>query len=344
MTREKTPSLGLPESGRIVVTGSVAFDYLMRFPGRFVEHLIPDRMERLSVSFLVDDMRRVPGGCAANIAYGLALLGEKPLLLATAGHDAADYRDWLARQGVDVSGLRIYEDVFTASFFVSTDSDQNQLASFFTGAMARARDLSVSDAAPGDLALVVISPNDPRAMAQYAAECRSLAIPFLYDPSQQVARLSGEELSAGLEGAFLLIANEYEFGILHQKTGLSREDLEARVPVLVITRGVEGSMVSVAGARGRERHEIPAARLETPAVDPTGVGDAYRAGLVRGIRIGAPWEVAGRIGSVAAALSLESLGPQPPRYPPEEFRARYARSFEDEPLLERLFSEDAARG
>ena len=240
MTREKTPSLGLPESGRIVVTGSVAFDYLMRFPGRFVEHLIPDRMERLSISFLVDDMRRVPGGCAANIAYGLALLGEKPLLLATAGHDAADYRDWLARQGVDVSGLRIYEDVFTASFFVSTDSDQNQLASFFTGAMARARDLSVSDAAPGDLALVVISPNDPRAMAQYAAECRSLAIPFLYDPSQQVARLSGEELSAGLEGAFLLIANEYEFGILHQKTGLSREDLEARVPVLVITRGVEG--------------------------------------------------------------------------------------------------------
>jgi len=344
VTREKTPSLGLPVSGRIVVTGSVAFDYLMRFPGRFVEHLIPDRMERLSVSFLVDDMRRVPGGCAANIAYGLALLGEKPLLLATAGHDAADYRDWLARQGVDVSGLRIYEDVFTASFFVSTDSDQNQLASFFTGAMARARDLSVSDAAPGDLALVVISPNDPRAMAQYAAECRSLAIPFLYDPSQQVARLSGEELSAGLEGAFLLIANEYEFGILHQKTGLSREDLEARVPVLVITRGVEGSVVSVAGARGRERHEIPAARLETPAVDPTGVGDAYRAGLVRGIRIGAPWEVAGRIGSVAAALSLESLGPQPPRYPPEEFRARYARSFEDEPLLERLFSEDAARG
>ena len=344
MTREETPSLGLPESGRIVVTGSVAFDYLMRFPGRFVEHLIPDRMERLSVSFLVDDMRRVPGGCAANIAYGLALLGEKPLLLATAGHDAADYRDWLARQGVDVSGLRIYEDVFTASFFVSTDSDQNQLASFFTGAMARARDLSVSDAAPGDLALVVISPNDPRAMEQYAAECRSLAIPFLYDPSQQVARLSGEELSAGLEGAFLLIANEYEFGILHQKTGLSREDLEARVPVLVITRGVEGSVVSVAGARGRERHEIPAARLETPAVDPTGVGDAYRAGLVRGIRIGAPWEVAGRIGSVAAALSLESLGPQPPRYPPEEFRARYARSFEDEPLLERLFSENAARG
>jgi len=344
VTREAAPSFRLPESGRIVVTGSVAFDYLMRFPGRFVEHLIPDRMERLSVSFLVDEMRRVPGGCGANIAYGLALLGEKPLLLATAGRDAADYRDWLGRHGVDVSGLRIHEDVFTASFFVSTDRDQNQLASFYTGAMARARDLPLSGAAPGDVALVVISPNDPQAMAQYAAECRELAIPFLYDPSQQVARLTGEELLAGLEGAFLSIANEYEIGILHQKTGLSREDLEARVPVLVITHGEEGSIISVAGSRGRVRHEIPAAPLEGPAIDPTGVGDAYRAGLVRGIRIGAPWEVAGRMGSVAAAMVLESLGPQPPRYAAEEFRARYARSFEDEPLLERLFSEEAAPG
>jgi adenosine kinase len=342
--REASPSLRLPESGRIVVTGSVAFDYLMRFPGHFIEHLIPDRMERLSVSFLVDEMRRVPGGCGSNIAYGLALLGERPLLLATAGCDATDYRDWLARQGVDISGLRIHDDVFTASFFVSTDSDQNQLASFYTGAMARARDLSLSDAGVADVALVVISPNDPRAMEQYAAECRKLAIPFVYDPSQQVARLSGEDLLAGLGGAFLLIANEYEFGILHQKTGLSREDLEERVPVLVITRGEEGSVISVAGPRGRMRQEIPAALLERPAIDPTGVGDAYRAGLVRGIRIGAPWEVAGRIGSVAAALVLESLGPQPPRYPPEEFLARYARSFEEEPLLERLFSEEAATG
>jgi len=344
VTREGSPSLRLPESGRIVVTGSVAFDYLMRFPGRFIEHLIPDRMERLSVSFLVDEMRRVPGGCGSNIAYGLALLGEKPLLLATAGRDAADYRDWLARQGVDVSGLQIHEDVFTASFFVSTDRDHNQLASFYTGAMARARDLPLSGAGAADVALVVISPNDPRAMAQYAAECRELAIPFLYDPSQQVARLSGEELLAGLDGAFLLIANEYEFGILHQKTGLSREDLEARVPVLVITRGQEGSIVSVAGPRGRVRHEVPAARLERPAVDPTGVGDAYRAGLVRGIRIGAPWEVAGRIGSVAAVLVLESLGPQPPRYAPEEFFGRYRRSFDEEPLLERLFAEEATSG
>jgi len=334
----------LPEAGRVVVTGSVAFDYLMRFPGRFVEHLIPDQMQRLSVSFLVDDMRRVPGGCGSNIAYGLALLGERPLLLATAGRDGVEYRDWLARQGIDVSGLSIHEDVFTASFFVSTDQDQNQLASFYTGAMARARDLSLRGASAADAALVVISPNDPEAMARYARECRDLAVPFLYDPSQQVARLSGEDLVAGLDGAFVLVVNDYEFGILRQKTGLSREDLESRVPALVVTHGADGSTISVVGPRARERHEIPVATLEKAALDPTGVGDAYRAGLVRGIRIGASWEVAGRIGSVAAAIVLESQGPQPPRYSGEDFLARYARSFGREPLLERLFSPEGAAG
>jgi adenosine kinase len=339
-----SPPLPLPDAGRIVVTGSVAFDYLMRFPGRFVEHLVPDRMDRLSVSFLVDDMRRVPGGCGSNISYGLAILGERPLLVASAGRDAADYRDWLAREGVDVSGLVLQPDLFTASFFVSTDRDQNQLASFYTGAMARARDLSISDAAPGDVALVVISPNDPDAMGKYAGECRELAIPFVYDPSQQVARLSGADLLEGIAGAFLVITNDYEAGILAQKTELGREELEERVPVLVTTHGAEGSTISVAGPRGRERHEVPAARLARPAVDPTGVGDAYRAGLLRGIRVGAPWDVAGRIGSVAAAFVLESIGPQPPRYTPDKFVGRYESEFGGEPLLGRLFSGESAPG
>lgn len=332
--------LPLPDSGRIVVTGSVAFDYLMRFPGRFVEHLVPDRMDRLSVSFLVDEMRRVPGGCASNIAYGLALLGERPVLLATAGQDAGEYRDWLAREGVDVSGLVLHPDVFTASFFVSTDRDQNQLASFYTGAMARARDLTLREGAPPDVALVVISPNDPDAMLRYAAECRELGIPFVYDPSQQVARLSGEDLLAGADEAFLLICNDYEFGILQQKSELSCEEIEERVPVLVTTHGARGSTISVAGPRGRKRYDVPAAMLVGPPVDPTGVGDAYRAGLVRGIRVGAPWEVSGRIGSVAAAFVLETQGPQPERYELEEFVSRYVETFGDEPFLERLFSRD----
>jgi len=327
-----------PSKGRVVVTGSVAFDYLMRFPGRFTEHLIPDRMSRLSVSFLVDEMRRVPGGCGPNIAYSLALLGERPILLATAGSDAAEYRDHLGREGVDVSALRIEPDLFTASFFVSTDDDQNQLASFYTGAMARAHELSIRSLDAGPIGFAVISPNDPPAMAAYAEECRALRIPFLYDPSQQVTRLSGEEMREGFRGAEILIVNDYEFGILAHKTGLSREDLEQRVPILIVTHGPDGSTISAAGdSNGRAVYEIPAARVETEAVDPTGVGDAYRAGLLRGIRIGAPLPVAGRIGSVAAVFGIESLGPQPPRYTPAEFLERYVRNYGAAPQLSRIF-------
>ena len=322
--------------GRVIVTGSVAFDYLMRFPGRFVEHLMPDRLERLSVSFLVDEMRRVPGGCAPNIAYGLALLGERPLLFATAGHDAAAYREALAAAGVDVSGLALQSDLFTASFFVSTDHDHNQIASFYTGAMARARDLSLTGLGDGAASLAVVSPNDPAAMQKYAGECRRIGLPFLYDPSQQVARLSGEELLAGARGARVVIVNDYELGIIVQKTGRSREELEAEMPVLVATHGAEGSTISVAASGSRSRHAIPPARLEREALDPTGVGDAYRAGLVRGMRLGLPWEVSGRMGSVAAAFGLESPGPQPPSYAIADFRARYERNFGPEPLLSRL--------
>jgi adenosine kinase len=331
----------LTRGGRIVVTGSVAFDYLMQFPGRFLEHLIPDQMSRLSVSFLVDDLKRVRGGCACNIAYGLAVLGERPLLFATGGKDAAEYRDDLALCGVDVSGLRLEEDLFTASFFVSTDVDQNQLASFYTCAMARARKLSIASLESSTVALVVISPNDPEAMTRYAEECRQSGFPFLYDPSQQVARLNGAELLEGISGASILIANDYELEILSQKTGLPREGLEALVPVLVITHGANGSTLSAfSDAGSRIHHEIPPAKLEGKAVDPTGVGDAYRAGLIRGIRMGAPWPVAGRMGSLAAIFSLESEGPQPPRYSIAEFVRRYERNFGPEAFLDDLNSHD----
>ena len=328
------PALSRP--GRVVVTGSVAFDYLMTFPGRFVEHLIPDRLSRLSVSFLVDEMRRVPGGCAPNIAYSLALLGETPLLFATAGRDAGEYRSRLAAEGIDVSGLLLHDDVFTASFFVSTDRDQNQIASFYTGAMARAGDLSIDTLDASAIALVVVSPNDPAAMARYASECRGREIPFLYDPSQQVARLDGEELRKGMYGASILILNDYEFGILNHKTGLSREEIEQRIPVVVVTHGADGSTISVSEESGTRREEIPAAKLEAEALDPTGVGDAFRAGLIRGLRIGAPWGIGGRMGSIAAAYALEALGPQPKRYSREDFRRRYERNFGTESALDNL--------
>jgi adenosine kinase len=237
---------------------------------------------------------------------------------------------------VDVSGLLLQDDLFTASFFVSTDLDQNQIASFYTGAMARAGDLSIAALAPSTVGLVVISPNDPGAMRRYASECRSLKIPFLYDPSQQVARLNGEELREGMDGASILVLNDYEFGVLTHKTGLSREEIEERVGALVVTHGAEGSTISSDDGGGTRRDQIPAARLEKEALDPTGVGDAFRAGLIRGLRIGAPWTVAGRMGSVAAAFGLEAIGPQPPRYSRERFVERYARNFGAEPVLESL--------
>ena len=269
---------------KVVVTGSVAFDYLMRFPGKFQDVVVPDRMHRLSVSFLVDEMRRVRGGVAPNIAYGLALFGVTPSILATAGQDAADYRAWLGEQGVDVSGMKLCDDVFTASFFVSTDLEQNQIATFYAGAMARASELTFRSYEPGSVALALICPSDPTAMRQHARECRELGIPYVYDPSQQVARLEGDDLLDGLDGATMLIGNDYEFGIIEKKTGLSEAELAAKVPVLVITRGEEGATIALRGGTAEEPGgataiRIPAAKLRTEALDPTGVGDAFRSGL-----------------------------------------------------------------
>jgi adenosine kinase len=317
---------------KVVVTGSVAFDYLMRFPGKFQDVVVPDRLHRLSVSFLVDEMRRVRGGVAPNIAYGLALFGVTPSILATAGQDAADYRDWLGEQGVDVSGMKLCDDVFTASFFVSTDLEQNQIATFYAGAMARASELTFRSFAPGSIAVALICPSDPTAMRQHARECRELGIPFVYDPSQQVARLEGQDLLDGLEGAAMLIGTEYEFGIIEKKTGLSEAELAAKVPVLVITRGEDGATIALRGGSAEEPGgartvRVPAAKLHGEAIDPTGVGDAFRSGLVASRLRGLPWEEAGRIGAVAAVLCLETLGPQPRRWTLDEVLGRYAESY-----------------
>jgi adenosine kinase len=308
-----------------VVTGSVAFDYLMTFSDRFLDVLVPDRMHRLSVSFRVDAMRRVRGGCAPNIAYSLARLGADAVIMATAGSDAREYRDWLAEAGVDVSLLRIHDDIFTASFFVTTDRDQNQVGTFYSGAMDRARDLSFDAVDPAAVAMAIIAPNDPQAMARYARECRALRIPFMYDPSQQVAQLGGEDLLAGLEGAAIFIGNEYEFGVIEKKTELAEAELRARVPVLIVTRGSEGSTIALRD--GAQTITVPPARVEATEVDPTGVGDAYRAGLLAARLAGLPWDVAGRVGSIAAVYALETIGPQPQPYTLAEFRARYQANF-----------------
>jgi adenosine kinase len=304
----------------IIVTGSIAFDYLMSFPGRFTEHLMPEHVQRVSLSFLVDSMDKRRGGCGPNIAYTLALLGERPRLMATAGQDFGEYRAWLEAAGVDTSLVPEVPGKFTASFFCSTDEANNQIASFYTGAMANAGELSFRSAGPCDLA--IISPNDPGAMLQYAEECRTLDIPFIFDPGQQCARMSGPELKDGLAGALMVICNDYEFELIRQKTGLAEEDVLRDAELLVITRGEHGCSIFGNGAR----IDVPAV---TPhrIVDPTGVGDAFRGGFMKGLALDAPLEVCGRLGSVAATYALEHLGGSNHAYTLEDFAARYEAHF-----------------
>jgi adenosine kinase len=320
----------------VIVTGSIAFDYLMTFPGRFAEHILPDQIEHLSVSFLVDEMRRQYGGTAPNIAYNLALLGERPRVMGTAGQDFGDYRAWLERHGVDTSLIREESDLFTASFFVSTDLDGNQIASFYTGAMARARELSLQGL---EADLVTVSPNDPEAMVRYPAECRKLGVPYLYDPSQQIIRLSGEELRAGLEGCDLLVLNEYEFGMLadkvrKEKTGLSDEAIQsAPARACIVTLGEKGARIWAEG----QAHDIPIVPPER-VDDPTGVGDAFRAGLIKGLALELGWDLAGRMGALAATYTLEQPGPQSHHYTLPEFVTRFRDHFDDEGALDVLLA------
>jgi len=307
-----------------VVTGSIAYDYLMSFPGKFTEHFLPEHFQRVSLSFLVDSMDKRRGGCAPNIAYTLALLGERPRLMGTAGQDFDEYRRWLEAAGVDTSLVKVVPDKFTASFFCSTDVANNQIASFYTGAMAHAAELSFRTS--GAIDLVIISPNDPAAMTQYAEECRTLGVRYIFDPGQQCARMSGDELLDGLNGAFIVICNDYELELLRQKTGLDEAGILARASTLVVTRGEHGSSILTPGGRV----DVPAV-TPTRIADPTGVGDAFRGGLMKGLALGAELEVCGRLGSVAATYALEHLGGQSHSYTMSEFRARYMQHFGEWP-------------
>jgi adenosine kinase len=302
----------------------MAYDYIMSFPGRFVEHILPDQLHILSVSFLVDSMRRERGGCGGNIAHSLALLGQRPLLMATVGQDAPEYVAWLREHGVDTAGVLQLADEFTASFFVSTDRDNNQIASFYTGAMSKASRLSFGDHQPSTIEIAIISPNDPGAMVKYARECRDLGIPYVYDPSQQIPRLTAEQLVDGIQGARVLIVNDYEFSMIRNRTGLGEGDVRAMVDVLVITHGERGSSIQTRDGRC----DIPPVPPRHVA-DPTGVGDAYRAGLMTGMRHGLPWDVAGRMGSLAATYVLEEHGTQRHHYTLDSFVRRYTEHFGD---------------
>jgi len=317
----------------IVLTGSIAFDYLMKFPGYFRDHILPDNLECLSLSFLVESMVRQPGGIAPNIAYTLALMGERPRLFATAGEDFAEYRDVLERSGVDTSGIRLIKGEFTASFFANTDLANAQIASFYPGAMAAAADLSLYELEGEQPDLVLISPNDPRAMVRYVSECEQLGFPYIYDPSQQIPRLTDEELKEGLEGALALFVNKYEFRMIQNRTGLSAEQINTRTQFSVVTLGENGSIIY----EGDEELHIPVVK-PNQITDPTGVGDAFRGGFLAGYSRGWDLEICGQLGAVAAAYCLEQEGPQGHSFTPFELVVRFREHFDDRKKLDALIN------
>jgi adenosine kinase len=305
----------------------------MNFPGNFKDHILPDKVHMLTVSFLVDSMRRMRGGVAGNIAYSLALLGERPLVVGSAGGDFGEYREWMEDKGVDTSGIVEIEDEFTASCFINTDEANNQIVAFYSGAMEDSKKLSLLDLGLGAEDLVVISPTDPEAMARYADECRQMGVRFVFDPGKQTPRLSGEDILAGLDGASVLIGNDYEFAMMAQKTGRSEEELIEAAPLTVVTRGKEGS--TIYSNQAGEEVQIPIAPISELA-DPTGAGDAYIGGLVFGLAREFPLPVVGRVAALTAAYAVERQGCQEHSFTPAEFAGRYADAFGPTPEIEAL--------
>lgn len=312
----------------ILLTGSVAYDYLMTFPGQFKEQILPERLASISLSFLVDSMSKQRGGIAPNIAYTMALLGQTPRVMATVGEDFGDYRAWLDSKGVDTSLMQVVSGVFTASFFATTDHDSAQIASFYPGAMAYSATQSIKEL-ENKPDLVIVSPSAPDAMMKFPAECRELGIKYLYDPSQQVLRLEGQELARDMEGAYFLFCNDYEFGLISKKTGWSLDQILEHVKVLVITRGKDGADLYSDG----DSVHIPTVP-EDEVVDPTGVGDAFRGGFLTGYAHGFDWKLCGEIGSLSAVYCLEQRGTQNHSYTAADFVKRFRQHFDDDGKLD----------
>jgi adenosine kinase len=317
---------------RIIVTGSLAYDYIMDFPGKFSDHILPDKVHMLSVSFLVDSMKRLRGGTAGNIAYTLALLREKPVLVSAAGSDFAEYREAIARAGVDTSHVREVPNEFTASCFINTDRVNNQIVAFYPGAANHARELTLEALTLTSGDWVVISPTDPASMMLHTAQCKRLGAKYIFDPGKQTPRLNREQILGGIDGCAALVGNDYEFGLMARTTGLSEEELMGSAKLTVVTRGEQGSRIYV---KGEAPLEIPIARV-AEVVDPTGAGDAYLAGLAFGLARGLPVPTAGRVAALAAAYVVEIKGCQAHGYDPSTFLRRYNDNFGACPELRQL--------
>jgi adenosine kinase len=306
--------------GTIAVTGSVAFDTIMVFPGRFADHILSDQAHILNVSFLVDRLEKRRGGTAANIAYNLALLGERPLLCAAVGNDFAEYGAALSAAGVDTSGAVLFDDIATATSFITTDMDDNQITAFYPGAMGRAARVDLT--ALSGVEHVVVAPDAPDGMGLHIDQVATLGARLVFAPAQQLSSMSDETLVAGLESAWLVVGNDYEFQVIQRRTGRDPEALAGRGAMVALTRGGQGSELRVDG----EVHHVPSASPKA-LVDPTGAGDAYIAGLLAGLRAGRDPDVAARMGALAATYVIEQQGPQSHLYTREQFADRFATSF-----------------
>ena len=303
-----------------LICGSLAFDKIMQYHGRFGDTLLADQLHRVNVSFLVPTLRTEYGGCAANIAYNLQLLGGEPLMMGTLGQDGGDYLKRMQEQGLETRGIRTIADAYTAQCFVTADQDNNQINAFHPGAMQFSHENNVGD--QGALAVAIISPDGRDGMIKHARDCAEQKIPFIFDPGQQLPMFSGDELIAFIGQASYLACNDYEFEMVMDRTGLSQADIAARLDALIVTRGAEGSDIHAGG----EHHRIPAVQAAN-VVDPTGCGDAYRAGLLFGITNGLDWATSGRIASLLGAIKISSQGGQNHSFTPQEFDQQFEAAF-----------------
>lgn len=309
----------------VAVAGSVGRDHLMTFPGRFTDSLVAGSLANVSLSFLVDGLDIYRGGCAANISFGMGALGLEPILVAAVGKDWADYNEWLSKHGVNTSHCRVSKDLYTATFIVTTDEELNQIASFFPGAMSEAREIDVEQIHrnSGPIDLLIVSPDDPEAMIRHSQSAVRLGIPLAADPSQQLARMDGDEIRKLVHGATYLFLNEYELALILQKTGMSDQELFDEVKVRVVTLGSKGARV--------EEHGKPTITVGVPSekakVDPTGVGDSFRSGFLAGLSWGLSHERCAQLGAMIATFCLETKGTQEYLFDKALFLARFSECY-----------------
>lgn len=308
---------------RIIVTGSLAWDYIMNFPGKFSDHILPDKVHMLTVSFLVDSMKKLRGGTAGNIAYNLALLGANTALVSAAGQDFGEYAEVLKQAGVDCKGVKVVSNEFTASCFINTDQVNNQIVAFYPGAVVHAREVTLASLGIQAGDWVIISPTDPESMLRHTQECKKAGVSYIFDPGKQTPRLDRDQILGGIDGCAALVGNDYEFGMMARTAGMTEEALTAMAPLTVITRGDQGSRI---GVRGQAPIEVPIAK-PTAMVDPTGAGDAYLAGLAFGLAKKLPLATTGRIAAMAATYCIELKGCQEHSWTRADFAQRYQAAF-----------------